>query len=71
MRSHFVFKNGQVILTFCTKRQIRFTRVLYALRRVKFEGSSMDRKPEPLSTFALRGERAYRQVMYVVSEEEM
>ena len=45
IRSHFVFKNGQLILTFSTKRQIPLTRVLYALRRVKFEGSSMGRKP--------------------------
>ena len=43
--SHFVFKNGQLILSFSTKRQIPLTRVLYALRHVKFEGSSMGRKP--------------------------
>ena len=40
-----MLKNVQLILTFSTQRQIPWTRVLYALRRVKFEGSSMGMKP--------------------------
>ena len=41
----FCLKEGQLILTFSTHRQIPLTRDLYASRRVKFVGSSMYRKP--------------------------